>query len=201
MTFFQHIIYSSFLIVMQLHYDHMVLVDYLISKDVGVHCAQYLLRLVAILDFKYLLNWNFWPLLYTYGHRCLRLVSQSWHAFVDDSSYLTKIEQLLLDKSFCKRQRISRDVSSARASSSKEYKNGSGCDKEVKNSHKLFLDAKVCLYSLKRTVEDLQKKGLFPYNPKALLRRFVICPCFFFCLCCLLLCWAFILLLILSGIC
>lgn len=36
---------------MQLHYDHMVLVDYLISKDVGVHCAQYLLRLVAILDF------------------------------------------------------------------------------------------------------------------------------------------------------
>jgi hypothetical protein len=51
MTFFQHIIYSSFLIVMQLHYDHMVLVDYLISKDVGVHCAQYLLRLVAILDF------------------------------------------------------------------------------------------------------------------------------------------------------
>nr|CAB3449539.1 unnamed protein product [Digitaria exilis] len=28
-----------------LHYDHMVLVDYLISKDVGVHCAQYLLSL------------------------------------------------------------------------------------------------------------------------------------------------------------
>ncbi|RLN08534.1 uncharacterized protein C2845_PM11G18540 [Panicum miliaceum] len=113
-----------------LHYDHMVLVDYLISKDVGVHCAQYLLR-------------------------CLRLVSQSWHAFVDDSIYLTKIEKL-----DCKRQRTSRDINSAGASSSKE----------AKNSQKLFLDAKVCLYSLKRTVEDLQKEGLFPYNPKPLLR-------------------------------
>ncbi|KAK8461303.1 hypothetical protein SEVIR_1G010600v4 [Setaria viridis] len=128
------------LLLLLLHYDHMVLVDYLISKDVGVHCAQYLLR-------------------------CLRLVSQSWHAFVDDSMYLTKIEKI-----DCKRQRTSRDISSARASSSKEYKNGSGCDKEAKNSQKLFLDAKVCLYSLKRTVEDLQKKGLFPYNPKPLLR-------------------------------
>ncbi|CAL5058998.1 unnamed protein product [Urochloa decumbens] len=127
------------LLLLLLHYDHMVLVDYLISKDVGVHCAQYLLR-------------------------CLRLVSQSWHAFVDDSVYSTKIEKLN-----CKRQRTSRD-SSARASSSKEYNNDSGCDKEAKNSQKLFLDAKVCLYSLKRTVEDLQKKGLFPYNPKPLLR-------------------------------
>jgi hypothetical protein len=111
------------------------------------------------------------------------LVSQSWYAFVDDSVYLTKIEKL-----DCKRQRTSRDINSARASSSKEYKNGSGCDKEAKNSQKLFLDAKVCLYSLKRTVEDLQKKGLFPYNPMPLLRRFVIWSwllLFFFCLCCL----------------
>ncbi|KAF8676646.1 hypothetical protein HU200_046879 [Digitaria exilis] len=128
------------LLLFLLHYDHMVLVDYLISKDVGVHCAQYLLR-------------------------CLRLVSQSWHAFVDDSIYLAKIEKLN-----CKRQKTSRDVISSRASSSKEYKNSSGYDKEAKNSQKLFLDAKVCLYSFKRTVEDLQKKGLFPYNPKPLLR-------------------------------
>ncbi|CAN6243835.1 unnamed protein product [Urochloa humidicola] len=125
------------LLLFLLHYDHMVLVDYLISKDVGVQCAQYLLR-------------------------CLRLVSQSWHAFADDSIYLTKIEKLN-----CKRQKTSR------ASSSKEYNDGSGCDKEAKNSQKLFLDAKVCLYSLKRTVEDLQKKALFPYNPKPLLRSLV----------------------------
>jgi len=98
-------------------------------------------------------------------HRCLRLVSQSWHAFVDESVYSRKIEKL-----DCKRQRISGDKDSDRASASKQYKNGSGCDKEVKDSQKLFLDAKECLYSLKRTVEDLQKKDLFPYNPKPLLR-------------------------------
>jgi len=102
-------------------------------------------------------------------HRCLRLVSQSWHAFVDDSVYSTKI-----DKLDCKRQRTSGDKDSDRASTSKQYKNGSGCDKEAKNSQKLFLDAKECLYSLKRTVEDLHKKDLFPYNPKPLLRRSVI---------------------------
>lgn len=128
------------LLLFLLHYDHMVLVDYLISRDVGVLCAQYLLR-------------------------CLRLVSQSWHAFVDDSVYSTKIEKLN-----CKRQRISGDKDSDRASSSNQYKNGSGCDKEVEDSRKLFLDAKKCLYLLKRTLEDLQKKDLFPYNPKPLLR-------------------------------
>jgi hypothetical protein len=43
---------------------------------------------------------------------CLRLVSQSWHAFVDDLVYSTKIEKLN-----CKRQRISGDKDSNRASS------------------------------------------------------------------------------------
>lgn len=28
----------------QLHYDHQVLLDYLISKDTGTDCAEYLLR-------------------------------------------------------------------------------------------------------------------------------------------------------------
>lgn len=46
------IIFFSFIeTILQLHYDHMVLVDYLISRDVGVLCAQYLLRLVPILHF------------------------------------------------------------------------------------------------------------------------------------------------------
>jgi hypothetical protein len=46
------IIFFSFIeTILQLHYDHMVLVDYLISRDVGVLCAQYLLRLVSILHF------------------------------------------------------------------------------------------------------------------------------------------------------
>ncbi|AQL06311.1 hypothetical protein ZEAMMB73_Zm00001d047386 [Zea mays] len=135
---------SWFNVVEALHYDHMVLVDYLISRDVGVLCAQYLLR-------------------------CLSLVSQSWHAFVDDLVYSTKIEKLN-----CKRQRIFGDKDSNRANSSNQYKNGSGCDKEVEDSRKLFLNAKKCLYLLKRTLEDLQKKDLFPYNPKPLLRRSVV---------------------------
>ncbi|KAL6889034.1 hypothetical protein ACP4OV_010060 [Aristida adscensionis] len=107
------------LLLLLLHYDHLVLIDYLISKDVGVSCAQYLLR-------------------------CLRLVSQSWHAFVDDSVYETKIEKLN-----SKRQRTSKDINCASGSSNKEHRIGSSCDSAV---------------------EDLQKKGLFPYNPKPLLR-------------------------------
>jgi hypothetical protein len=42
------------------------------------------------------------------------------------------------------------------------------------NTQKLFFSAKACLLSLKRTLEDLQKKGLFPYNPGPLLRRSVM---------------------------
>ncbi|KAL6629443.1 hypothetical protein ACP70R_029208 [Stipagrostis hirtigluma subsp. patula] len=129
------------LLLLLLHYDHLVLVDYLISQDVGVNCAQYLLR-------------------------CLRLVSQSWHAFVDDSVYETKIEKLN-----CKRQRTSKNINSATGSSSIEHKIRSICDNEDKKAQSLFFNAKGCLLSLKKTVEDLQKKGLFPYNPKPILRR------------------------------
>ncbi|TVU33372.1 hypothetical protein EJB05_25185, partial [Eragrostis curvula] len=89
------------LLLLLLDYDHLVLVDYLISKDVGVDCAQYLLR-----------------------------------------------------------QKTSQDANGAKCSSSKERM----------NAQKLFISAKACLLSLKRTVEDLQKKGLFPYNPRPLLR-------------------------------
>lgn len=34
-----------------------------------------------------------------------------------------------------------------------------------------FENAKACLITLKKTVEDLYRKDLFPYNPKPLLRR------------------------------
>lgn len=130
------------LLLLLLHYDHLVLVDYLISKDVGVHCAQYLLR-------------------------SLRLVFQCWHAFVDDSIYEAKIEKIN-----CKRQRTFKDINSirARGSSIEGPKLSSACDKNNENKQQLFLNAKVCLLSLKRTVEDLHKRGLFPYNPKPLLK-------------------------------
>ncbi|XP_024312774.1 uncharacterized protein LOC100841493 isoform X1 [Brachypodium distachyon] len=126
-----------------LHYDHLLLVDYLISKDVGVYCAQYLLR-------------------------CLRLVSQCWDAFVDDSVYEAKIQKLN-----CKRRRSLKDINSIRDSSTEGTKLGSSCDKESKSKQQLFQSAKVCVLSLKRTLEDLHKKDLFPYDPKPLLRRSV----------------------------
>ena len=50
---------------------------------------------------------------------------------------------------------------------------GSSHDKENKSKEQLFLSAKVCLLSLKQTLEDLHKKDLFPYNPKPLLKRSV----------------------------
>lgn len=50
-----------------LHYDHLVLVDYLISKDTGVQCAQYLLR-------------------------CLRIICKSWHIFVEFSICSSKAD-------------------------------------------------------------------------------------------------------------
>jgi len=36
--------YYLVLIDLQIHYDHQVLLDYLISKDTGISCAKYLLR-------------------------------------------------------------------------------------------------------------------------------------------------------------
>uniref|UniRef100_A0A8I6ZAF8 Protein Lines C-terminal domain-containing protein n=1 Tax=Hordeum vulgare subsp. vulgare TaxID=112509 RepID=A0A8I6ZAF8_HORVV len=124
-----------------LHYDdHFVLVDYLIAKDVGVHYAQYLLR-------------------------CLRLVSRCWDAFVDDSVYEAQIQKLN-----CKRQRIFKNINSFTGSSMEGTKLGSAHYKESKRKEPLFLSAKVCLLSFKRTLEDLHKKDLFPYNPKPLLK-------------------------------
>ncbi|CAM0905243.1 unnamed protein product [Alopecurus aequalis] len=132
-------VHTFHLLLSLLHYDHLVLVDYLISKDVGVHCAQYLLR-------------------------CLRLVSHCWNAFIDDSVYEAEITKLT-----CKRQRTLKNINSFTGSSIQGTKLGS-CDKESKSKKQLFLSAKVCLLSLKRTLEDLHQKNLFPYNPKPLLK-------------------------------
>lgn len=101
--------------------------------------------------------------------RCLRLVTQCWHSFTDDSIYEAKIEKLNF-----KRQKTFNDANSSSGSSIEGPKLGSACHKKSKNKHKLFLNAKACLLSLKRTLEDLHRKGLFPYNPKPLLKRFVV---------------------------
>lgn len=101
--------------------------------------------------------------------RCLRLVSGCWDAFVDDSVYEAQIQKIN-----CKRQRTLKDINNFTGGSSMEgTKLGSSHDKESKSKEQLFLSAKVCLLSLKRTLEDLHKKDLFPYNPKPLLKRSV----------------------------
>ena len=100
--------------------------------------------------------------------RCLRLVSHCWNAFIDDSVYEAQIKKLT-----CKRQRTLKNINSFTGSSIQGTKLGSSPDMESQSKKQLFLSAKVCLLSLKKTLEDLHQKDLFPYNPKPLLKRSV----------------------------
>lgn len=79
--------------------------------------------------------------------RCLRFVSQSWQSFAKFSTSESEITGVS-----SKRRKLS-DEDGAFTSS------------------KAFGDAKECLISLKNKLEELRRKNLFPYNPKALLRR------------------------------
>ncbi|KAI0501536.1 hypothetical protein KFK09_016481 [Dendrobium nobile] len=136
------------LFLLLLHYDHLVLVDYLISKDTGLHCLQYLLR-------------------------CLRLICDSWPAFVQFSNFENKS-----DNHHQKRRKIHReeDESPTLKSSTtafrrqilRRHKNFQ-CTYEVSDSHN-FEKAKGCLHSLKISLGELQRKCLFPYNSKPLLK-------------------------------
>ncbi|KAJ7944381.1 Protein Lines [Quillaja saponaria] len=141
------------LLLSEIHYDHHVLLDYLISKDTGISCAKYLLR-------------------------CLRLVCDSWDIFMEFS-----VCGELSYQSTGKRRRISGisnfgavtiysqvDSNSVFPSVDKE------CKGELKYNFKCyrsqpFNEAKKCLLSLKKSVENLHQKNLFPYNPEVLLKR------------------------------
>ncbi|XP_020095459.1 uncharacterized protein LOC109715072 isoform X3 [Ananas comosus] len=141
------------LLLLLLHYDHLVLVDYLISKDIGVNCVQYLLR-------------------------CLRVIFQSWQIFVDYT-----IPKNLINESYHKRQRISTDEDNLRGEEQPSSSVSFVTDEYIPRKHKSrslsnsvnlhpFGNAKECILSLKKTLEDLHRKDLFPYNPKPLLRSF-----------------------------
>ncbi|KAL3616472.1 hypothetical protein CASFOL_039862 [Castilleja foliolosa] len=111
----------------EIHYDHQVLLDYLISKDTGSSCAEYLLR-------------------------SLRIVCDSWNLF----SEFPGVEKDRLGRLCPKRQKVS------------DYKEpNEGC----KNNRLPFVSARDCLVSLKTSIDSLNQKNLFPYNPKVLLRR------------------------------
>lgn len=84
-----------------------------------------------------------------FSFRCLRFVSQSWQSFAEFST-----SPLEVTDASNKRRKLSDEDGGL-------------------TSSKAFGDAKECLVSLKNTLEDLHRKDLFPYNPKALLRRYI----------------------------
>ncbi|OVA10520.1 Protein Lines [Macleaya cordata] len=144
----------------ELHYDHLVLLDYLISKDTGVHCVKYLLR-------------------------CLRTISNSWHAFVEYSLHEVELSPSSVKKRKCYEDDADSCGKIEPPSAMVEGGRDLGVlDRQCKRNEKLgsmhnsmrgmtFENAKQCLLSLKRSVESLHEKNLFPYNPAALLRSFI----------------------------
>ncbi|ESW27970.1 hypothetical protein PHAVU_003G248400 [Phaseolus vulgaris] len=148
-------VYLFHLFLCEIHYDHQVLLDYLISKDTGISCAKYLLR-------------------------CLHLICNSWKLFVEFPLFGE-----ILDQSSCKRRKIvgdgvqllaadgmptSVDNSGSTMLHIKNYKEDSGSGFKCYNI-KPFKKAAECLLSLNNSVYNLHQKKLFPYNPEVLLKR------------------------------
>ncbi|CAL1408778.1 unnamed protein product [Linum trigynum] len=139
----------------ELHYDHQVLLDYLISKDLGISCAEYLLR-------------------------CLRVTCSTWHLFIEFS-----VDENAMHSLSRKKQKILEDGPDFQADQSSasptmdtypslndkvKIDTDSSC-KQNECIRLAFIEAKDCLLSLKVSIENLHRKNLFPYNPKALIQR------------------------------
>ncbi|KAI3665737.1 hypothetical protein L6452_44367 [Arctium lappa] len=126
----------------ELHYDHEVLLDYLISKDTGASCAEYLLK-------------------------CLRIVCDTWNSFrgfpVRKGGNRSSFKRRKVMNDSCVQQESSSESSSDEIRLSSK----TGC----KNQERRFHAATDCLLLLKKSVENLHQKNLFPYNPEVLLRR------------------------------
>ncbi|KAI8030231.1 hypothetical protein LOK49_LG01G03379 [Camellia lanceoleosa] len=145
----------------ELHYDHQVLLDYLISKDTGAKAAEYLLR-------------------------SLRVVCYSWNVFVEFSAEGKVTNVRDIHKSSGKKRKVLVDdslIEGHLTSSSMKSKGiplslGKQCQKDLRHGSKHcrttrlpFENAKDCLLSLKKSLQNLHKKSLFPYNPQVLLQR------------------------------
>nr|XP_025686057.1 uncharacterized protein LOC112786130 isoform X3 [Arachis hypogaea] len=148
---------SSFLqlYLREIHYDHQVLLDYLISKDTGISCAKYLLS------------------------RCLCLICDSWDLFVE-----SPLVGEYYSKSSCKRRKLSGDgidfVADEIPTSVDNYRSttlhSKNYEKDIEYCFKHydikpFKNAAECLLSLYNSIESLHQKDLFPYNPEVLLKR------------------------------
>ncbi|KAL8473636.1 hypothetical protein ACS0TY_029799 [Phlomoides rotata] len=136
----------------EIHYDHLVLLDYLISKDSGSSCAEYLLR-------------------------SLRIVCNSWILFVEFPGMGEDLGQLCV-----KRQKILTDCTDFKGGlypaslkdieTSSEHKEGdSDGSKRCRNYRQPFMRSRDCLVALTSSINSLNQKKLFPYNPKVLLQR------------------------------
>ncbi|XP_020973749.1 uncharacterized protein LOC107626248 isoform X4 [Arachis ipaensis] len=148
---------SSFLqlYLREIHYDHQVLLDYLISKDTGISCAKYLLS------------------------RCLCLICDTWELFVE-----SPLVGEYYSKSSCKRRKLSGDgidfVANEIPTSVDNYRSttlhSKNYEKDIEYCFKHydikpFKNAAECLLSLYNSIENLHQKDLFPYNPEVLLKR------------------------------
>ncbi|CBI33272.3 unnamed protein product, partial [Vitis vinifera] len=94
------------LFILQLHYDHQVLLDYLISKDTGISCAEYILR-------------------------CLRKICESWDLFVEFS-----VTGKFMSQSFRKKRKVFQNGpdSQERGSREQPFKEAKECLLSLKNS-------------------------------------------------------------------
>ncbi|KAL2906166.1 Bacterial non-heme ferritin, partial [Bienertia sinuspersici] len=126
----------------ELQYDHQVLLDYLISKDIGGKCAEYLLR-------------------------CLRVVCDSWKLFVEYS-----VRESVCQSKCKRRRASHSDISEEQKilyckQRQGEHKLRSKCF----GIRSLQLEgAKECLLHLKSALRKLHRRKLFPYNPEVLIR-------------------------------
>ncbi|KAH6791424.1 hypothetical protein C2S51_006430 [Perilla frutescens var. frutescens] len=119
----------------EINYDHQVLLDYLISKDTGSSCAEYLLR-------------------------SLRIICSSWSLFIEFPGVRDDFGQVRV-----KRRKLLAD-------SREEHKEGHAhSNKSCIDFTPPFVAARDCLASLTTSIDSLNKKSLFPYNPRVLLQR------------------------------
>ncbi|XAR73946.1 hypothetical protein NMG60_11008085 [Bertholletia excelsa] len=145
----------------QLHYDHQVLLDYLISKDTGASSAEYLLR-------------------------SLRVVCDSWDVFMEFTLEGGVTNMKDVNKSSEKKRKVPADGSDFQGHLTSSPVKRNGMHKSLGNQFQgdlthggkhycrlSFEDAKNCLLSLKRSMVNLHHKNLFPYNPDVFLRRYI----------------------------
>ncbi|ERN17715.1 hypothetical protein AMTR_s00059p00217330 [Amborella trichopoda] len=137
-----------------IRYDHLLLLDYLISKDIGVLCLQYLLRCLRLVC-------NSWPIFKGFSmpnHEMNRLCCKRRTVSVDGRDFVGKVQPL--------------SSSVEGISATQPPRTGHKKRKGKTSGESTFENAEECLLSLKYALENLPKKNLFPYNPTALLRRY-----------------------------